>query len=100
MSHRFGEKLRYFQHDPSGPHVVAPVIDHVTVSGSAPGQLTATAYDVHGAAVANVSTLWSSDHPEYATVSASGFVAAGVSHGTAHITATVDGRGYMTAVTT
>ena len=100
MTHRYPHRIRYFEHDPSGPHTTPKIVDRVTITGSAPGQLIATAYDANGVAISNVPVAWSSDHIEYATVGQTGFVVAGPAHGTAHITATVDGRGYVTAVTT
>jgi uncharacterized protein YjdB len=54
-------------------------------------ELTATAYDAAGAALANRVPTWSSSNPAIATVSGTGRLT-GVAAGTANITATVDGK--------
>jgi uncharacterized protein YjdB len=54
-------------------------------------QLTATAYDASGAALASRVPTWSSSNPAIATISSTGRLT-GVATGTANITATVDGK--------
>ena len=53
-------------------------------------QLNALVYDIEGTAIPDVEVAWSSSHPEFATVSASGLVSA-VSNGTTRVTAASEG---------
>jgi hypothetical protein len=84
----------------SGPQNVVtppPTVDIVTVAPSSvtitagqTQQFSATAKDVNGSVIPGVTFSWSSDATSVATVNTTG-LAAGVSQGTAHITATVSG---------
>lgn len=106
--------------DPSGPHALPGIVDHVTLAGSniqlvvttvvvdpvsvsgyagAYAQLTATALDQLGNVVLGKGVTWTSANTAVARVDQNGLVTF-VANGTTTVTATVDGRAYAVSVTT
>ena len=86
--------------NPTAPSPVASVtlnLPSATIEIGDTGQRTATPEAATNHPLSGLSVTWSSDHPEIATVSSAGVVAA-VAAGTANITATCEGRTASTVI--
>ena len=69
-----------------------------SVAAGSTQQLSATLTDVHGNVLTGRTVSWQSDHPEISTVSSTGLVT-GVAAGSAHITATSEGKSGTSSIT-